>query len=166
MTRVVLQGIDRHDLIVFRFGVNAIDCIDFFRFLYTARPMKNKLSAFLYWFPTSVLLLLMVGSGIMYLVNSEEVAKIFVELGYPTFSMWFNAAAKILGGIALIFPVGRIWKEWAYAGYLYIMLMATQAIYLRQSPLNASIMVVFLGIWLWSYLMFRKRAGTRRLPAP
>ena len=114
--------------------------------------------ALLYWIPTAVLLLLMVGSGIMYFVKSADVAVIFTQLGYPVYTMYFNAAAKILGGIAIVTPVPRFLKEFAYAGYLYIMLLATQSVWMTM-PGIPWMMFVFIAIWGLSYWQWTKRAA-------
>jgi hypothetical protein len=115
-----------------------------------------KLRAIRYWLPTSLLLLFMVGSGIMYIFQGEEIAKVFVSLGYAPFTMWFNASAKILGGIAIAFPFPRFLKEFAYAGYLYIMLLATQAMWMTM-PGIPWLMFAFLALWTWAYWEFRRR---------
>lgn len=112
--------------------------------------------ALLYWIPTGLLLLLMMGSAVMYLVNADQVATVFVQMGYPVYTMYFNAAAKLLGGIAILFPFPRLLKEWAYAGYLYIMLLALQAVWMTM-PGIPWVMVVSIGIWGLSYWQFRKR---------
>ncbi len=116
--------------------------------------MKSKI---LFWVPHVLLLLFMVGSGIMYFLNTEEVAKVFVQLGYPVYTMYFNATAKILGGIAIVWPgFPRFLKEWAYAGYLYIILLATQATYMVM-PQNVWMMGIFLAIFAWAYYEFHKK---------
>lgn len=116
--------------------------------------MKKSLA---YWIPTSLLLLLMVGSGIMYFLKSAEVATVFKELGYPVYSMYFNGVAKILGGIAIVVPsVPRVLKEWAYAGYLFIILLALQAVVMTM-PGIPWVMFVSILIWALSYWQFKKR---------
>lgn len=117
--------------------------------------MKKTLA---YWIPTSLLLLAMVGSGIMYFVRPADVAAVFTQLGYPVYSMYFNATAKILGGIAIVAPVPRFLKEFAYAGYLYIMLMALQAVYVSGQS-SVLPMFVFIAIWALAYWQWRKRAA-------
>lgn len=114
--------------------------------------MKKKI---LFWIPHTLLLLLMVGSGIMYFVKSADVAQVFEQLGYPVYTMYFNAAAKILGGIAIVFPVPRVLKEWAYAGYLFIILLALQAVVMTM-PDIPWFMFATIAIWGWAYWEFRK----------
>lgn len=114
--------------------------------------MKKQL---LYWIPHIALLWAMVGSAIYYLVDTPTIIEIFTELGYPTYTIYFNATAKIVGGIAILFPVPYILKEWAYAGYLFIMLLALQAIYLRLETPDVLFMLVFIIIWALSYWAFK-----------
>ena len=101
----------------------------------------------------------MVGSAIYYFVDTPAVAKIFTDLGYPVYTLYFNAVAKILGGFAIVLPQLPRWmKEFAYAGYLYIILLAAQATYITMPIGNAAFMLIFLAIWAWAYWAFRKRA--------
>lgn len=116
--------------------------------------MKKQL---LYWVPHTLLLLTMLGSAIYYFVDAPMAAKAFNDLGYPTYAMYFNAIAKILGGAAILLPVPRFLKEWAYAGYLFILLLAFQAVWVAM-PGDQWPMLMFIAIWLWAYLQFRARA--------
>lgn len=120
------------------------------------RTLKNTLA---FWIPNGILLLCMVGSGIYYFVDSVEVAKVYATLQYPVYSMYFNAVAKFLGGIAIVAPVPRFLKEWAYAGYLYIMLLALQAQWMTMPRQSLWIMLVFIGIWAVAYRQFKKTAA-------
>jgi hypothetical protein len=114
--------------------------------------------ALLYWVPTGLLLLVMVGSAAWYIMNPDAAAKAFAELGYPAYTMYFNASAKILGAIALLTPqVPRFLKEWAYAGYLFILLLAMQAIFVMMSPAQSAPILIFIGLWALSYWQFTKR---------
>lgn len=115
--------------------------------------MKNKL---LYWIPTGLLVAAMVASATAYFSDIEGTKVAFAELGYPAYTLYFNAIAKILGGIALVFPVGRILKEWAYAGYLFILALAGQALFVRM-PDMAPVILVFVVVWAFSYWQFRKQ---------
>lgn len=99
----------------------------------------------------------MVGSAIYYFVDTPAVSIIFTQLGYPVYTLYFNAVAKILGGIAIVFPVSRTLKEWAYAGYLFILLMALQAVWMT-SPGVPYAMFGFIAVWSLSYWGFRQRS--------
>jgi|GEM_PF-1231874 len=127
-----------------------------YRLVARSPPCTLKQRLF-YWIPTTILLLFMAGSAVMYFTHSEMAAAAFTQLGYPVYSMYFNAIAKILGGIAIVAPVPRVLKEWEYAGYLYIMLLALQAVSMTMSGIPWT-MFVFIAIWAWAYIAFRKRA--------
>ncbi len=116
--------------------------------------MKKKL---LYWIPNVLLVFVMVASGIMYFAQPEMAAKAFTDLGYPVYSMYFNAVAKILGGIAIFAPVPRWVKDFAYAGYLYIILLATQAVFMTMPTTNAAPMFIFVVLWIFAYWGFRQK---------
>lgn len=114
--------------------------------------MEKKL---LYWIPTGLLLFAMVGSAVQYFTDIPGTSEAFNQLGYPSYVLYFNGIAKILGAIAIIAPVSRTLKEWAYAGYLYILLLALQALSVNM-PLNyAAIMLVFIALWALSYWRYR-----------
>ncbi|PIR54463.1 DoxX-like family protein [Candidatus Peregrinibacteria bacterium CG10_big_fil_rev_8_21_14_0_10_42_8] len=113
--------------------------------------MKKKL---FYWIPTTLLLIGMVGSAISYFMDIPTAAENFALLGYPGYVLYFNGAAKILGGLAIVLPVSRILKEWAYAGYLFILLLATQALYIMMPEYMAP-MAGFYLLWVLSYWQFR-----------
>ncbi len=113
--------------------------------------------ALLYWIPNGALLLVMVGSGVMYFIQPAEIAAVFTQLGYPVYTMYFNATAKILGGIAIVVPqIPRFLKEFAYAGYIYIILLAAQATMMTMPFPQSSFIVVFIVLWAWAYWAFRR----------
>lgn len=113
--------------------------------------MKKKL---LYWVPTTLILLLMVGSGIYYFVDLPGTIEAYTQLGYPTYTLYFNAIAKILGGIAIVSPVPKVLKEWAYAGYFFILALALQAVTIAM-PGQQWPMLAFIGLWGLSYWQYR-----------
>ncbi len=115
--------------------------------------MKKQL---LFWIPTALLLFFMVGSGIYYFVDTPAAALAFTQLGYPTYTLYFNAIAKILGGIAIVAPVPKVLKEWAYAGYLFILLLALQAVIMTMPGIPYP-MLAFVAIWGWAYWRYRVR---------
>lgn len=114
--------------------------------------MKKKL---FYWIPTGLLLFVMVGSAVQYVVDLPATKEAFGQLGYPGYVVYFNATAKLLGAIAILFPVWRTLKEWAYAGYLFILLLAMQAIYVSMSPAFSAVMLGFIALWGLSYWRYR-----------
>lgn len=119
--------------------------------------MKNMKKKILYWIPTALLLLVMMGSAISYFVDPQTAITAFGDLGYPSYTVYFNAIAKLIGGLALILPMApKVCKEWAYAGYLFILMLATQAILMRM-PEMAWPMVIFFILWALSYWQWKQQ---------
>ncbi len=120
--------------------------------------MKQKL---LYWIPHTLLLLLMVGSAIMYFLLPVETAATFVFLGYEPYTMYINAFAKLVGGIMILCPAPAFLKHFSYAGYLYIMILAFAAILKHPQPDMPAYMTfimfgIFFAIWGMAYTQFYK----------
>ncbi|MCA9370832.1 MAG: DoxX family protein [Candidatus Peregrinibacteria bacterium] len=116
--------------------------------------MKNKL---LFWIPNILLVGAMVASAIAYFSDIPGTIEAFNMLGYPGYVLYFNGTAKILGGIAILFPVARTLKEFAYAGYLYIILLAGQALYINM-PAMAPTILIFIIVWILAYWGYRRVA--------
>lgn len=81
-----------------------------------------------YWVATIWLSLGMVSTGIVQITKVEEVVLKMQELGYPPSILPFLGIAKFLGVIALLIPGYAMLKEWAYAGFVFLM---TGAIYVH-----------------------------------
>ncbi len=79
---------------------------------------KNKI---IYWVATLWLSLGMVSTGIVQFIHmDEEVAKM-TTLGYPIYFLTIIAVWKFLGVIAVLIPKYPLLKEWAYAGFFFLM---------------------------------------------
>ena len=52
--------------------------------------------------------------------NKDELAN-FTNLGYPSYLMTIIGVWKILGVMAILIPKRLILKEWAYAGFFFVM---------------------------------------------
>lgn len=113
--------------------------------------MKKKLA---FWIPTILLLFPMVGSAIYYFVDTPVAAKAFEALGYPAYVLYFNGIAKFLGAIAIVTPVSQTLKEWAYAGYLFILLLALQAVAMSEPGIPYPILII-IAIWAVAYWQYR-----------
>ena len=103
-----------------------------------------------YWIPTGLLCLMMMGSAVMYMLNQDFVAGEYQSMGFPVWVMYFNALCKVLGGIAILAPLNRSFKEFAYAGYLYILVLA-------DGKFGGA--AVALVLWSLSYWQYRKQYG-------
>lgn len=82
----------------------------------------NKRNKIIYWIVTIWLTLGMVSTAIVQLMKmDEEVAKTSVTLGYPTYFLTIIGVWKILGVVTILIPKYPLLKEWAYAGFFFLM---------------------------------------------
>lgn len=80
---------------------------------------KNKI---IYWVATIWLALGMVSTGMVQLLRmKEEVDKTSVDLGYPVYFLSIIGVWKLLGAVAILIPGFPLVKEWAYAGFFFVM---------------------------------------------
>jgi hypothetical protein len=96
----------------------------------------------------------MIGSAIYYFTNTADVVLEFTELGYPVYTMWFNAVSKLIGGAAILFSTSKVLKEWAYAGYLFILLLAMYSKLAAGKTVEGWFMLVFIVIWALAYWQY------------
>lgn len=81
----------------------------------------SKRNKIIYWVATIWMSLGMVSSGIVQIMHLEEETKFIVKLGYPLYFLTLLGIWKILGVIAVLIPKRPLLKEWAYAGFFFIM---------------------------------------------
>lgn len=81
----------------------------------------NKRNKIIYWIATVWLSLGMVSTGIVQLIQMEEEAQKMAELGYPLYFLTIIGAWKLLGVVAVLIPKYPLVKEWAYAGFFFLM---------------------------------------------
>ncbi len=82
----------------------------------------SKYNRIIYWVATLWLALGMISTGIVQLIKTkEEVDKISLGLGYPVYFLTIIGVWKLLGTVAVLLPKLPLLKEWAYAGFFFIM---------------------------------------------
>ncbi|WP_215224708.1 DoxX family protein [Echinicola shivajiensis] len=79
---------------------------------------RNKI---IYWVATVWLSLGMLSTGIVQLINMKEEVATMNILGYPTYLLTILGIWKILGVLAILTPKFPLLKEWAYAGFFFVM---------------------------------------------
>ena len=82
---------------------------------------RNKI---IYWISTIWLALGMVATGFVQLLKGKAGqggADMITHLGYPVYLLTILGIWKILGTIAVLIPKFPLLKEWAYAGFFFIM---------------------------------------------
>lgn len=89
---------------------------------------KTKRNKIIYWVSTLWLALGMVSTGILQLVRMEAEGAVappgvfgIKYLGYPVYFLTILGVWKMLGVVALLIPKFLLLKEWAYAGFFFIM---------------------------------------------
>ena len=81
---------------------------------------RNKI---IYWIATIWLSLGMVSTAAVQLLKAKEGAgglDSIVNLGYPVYILTLLGVWKILGVIAVLVPKFPLVKEWAYAGFFFL----------------------------------------------
>ena len=82
--------------------------------------MKNT-NKIIYWTATALLSCGMLGSGISQLLHLKDMDALITHTGYPLYVMNIIGVWKILGVIAILIPKFKLLKEWAYAGFFFLM---------------------------------------------
>ena len=81
----------------------------------------SKTNKIIYWIATIFLALGMLAGGLQQLLQVGGYVGIITHLGYPKYFLSIIGTWKILGVIALLIPRFGLLKEWAYAGFFFVM---------------------------------------------
>jgi hypothetical protein len=84
----------------------------------------KKRNRIIYWVATVWLALGMLSTGIVQLLRAKEGqggADMITHLGYPLYFLTIVGAWKIVGVAALLIGKNSLLKEWAYAGFFFLM---------------------------------------------
>ena len=79
---------------------------------------RNKI---IYWIATIWLALGMLSTGIVQFLKVKGEIEFILNLGYPIYFLTILGIWKILGVVAVLIPKFPLLKEWAYAGFFFIM---------------------------------------------
>lgn len=79
---------------------------------------KNKI---IYWVATAWLSLGMVSTGIVQLFHMDEEVQKMNALGYPMYFLTIIGIWKLVGVAAILVPKFPLVKEWAYAGFFFLL---------------------------------------------
>lgn len=87
----------------------------------------KKRSKIIYWIATIWLSLGMLATGILQLSKAKAEGATappgvegIIHLGYPVYLLTIIGVWKVLGVIAILIPKFPLLKEWAYAGFFFI----------------------------------------------
>lgn len=79
---------------------------------------RNKI---IYWVATALLCFGMLASGVSQILHLKEMNELITHVGYPMYFMYIIGVWKILGVIAILIPKYPLLKEWAYAGFFFLL---------------------------------------------
>ena len=81
----------------------------------------SKRNKIIYWIATLWLALGMLSTGAVQVFKLKAKVDFITNLGYPTYFMTILGVWKFLGVIIVLSPKFPLLKEWAYAGFFFIM---------------------------------------------
>ena len=84
----------------------------------------GKASKIIYWIATAWLALGMLSTGAVQLFKGKTGTggtNSIIHLGYPVYFLTLLGVWKILGAAAVLIPKLPLLKEWAYAGFFFVM---------------------------------------------
>ncbi|SMD33956.1 DoxX-like family protein [Reichenbachiella faecimaris] len=86
-----------------------------------------KRDKIIYWVATGLISIMMLMSGGIYLVNTEEVTSVIEGLGFPGFITLPLGIAKLIGVVIILTRRPTRLLEWAYAGFFFDFILAFMA---------------------------------------
>jgi uncharacterized membrane protein YphA (DoxX/SURF4 family) len=115
---------------------------------------RNKI---IYWIATLWLSLGMISTGVIQILKQKEgqgALDSITHLGYPDYILTILGVWKILGVVAILIPRMPLVKEWAYAGFFFVMTGAMYSHLAAGDPATAilpSLLLVALTIVSWYF---------------
>ena len=114
----------------------------------------TKTHKIIYWIATIWMAVGMVSTAIVQLFNVETKNDFITHLGYPSFALTIIGAWKLLGVAAILIPGYPLLKEWAYAGFFFVMSGALVSHIAHGDAANEifpSILLLMLTIVSWYF---------------
>lgn len=121
-----------------------------------------KRTKIIYWIATVWLALAMVASGIQQIFTIGGFVEIMERLGFPTYFSIILGVWKIAGVVAILIPKFPLLKEWAYAGFFFVMsgaIISHLAVADKAIELFAPAFLLILTVVSWHF-----RPIDRKLP--
>jgi uncharacterized membrane protein YphA (DoxX/SURF4 family) len=119
---------------------------------------RNKI---IYWISTIWLALGMLATGTLQLLKVQAEGALappgvygIKQLGYPVYFLTILGVWKILGILALLIPKFPLLKEWAYAGFFFVMTGAMYSHIAVGDPMNEifpSLFLLILTVVSWYF---------------
>ncbi|HVZ96648.1 MAG TPA: DoxX family protein [Chitinophagaceae bacterium] len=117
----------------------------------------GKAGKIIYWIATAWLALGMVSTGLVQLFKAKQGqggADMISHLGYPAYLLTLLGIWKVLGVIAILVPKFYLLKEWAYAGFFFVMSGAIFSHLAVRDPVSKiipSLLLLVLTVISWYF---------------
>ena len=114
---------------------------------------RNKI---IYWVATLWLALGMISTGVVQLLKGKTGAggvDMITHLGYPVYFLTILGIWKVLGVVAVLIPKFPLLKEWAYAGFFFVMSGAALS-HIASNSINEifpSLLLLILTLVSWYF---------------
>jgi uncharacterized membrane protein YphA (DoxX/SURF4 family) len=136
----------------------------------TPAPRHSRTTNIVYWVSTVLVALLMLQGGIAEVMRADSGIQVMRALGYPDYFTVILGVAKLLGTAAILLPVPRTLREWAYAGFTFDTIGAFISLAVV-GPRNATLLIplvalAFVQASYWSWRRREGRAGAESLTSP
>ncbi len=115
----------------------------------------GKLRKIIYWIVTIWLALGMISTGLVQLLKGREGqggVNMITHLGYPVYLLTLLGIWKFLGVIVVLIPGFPLLKEWAYAGFFFVMTGALYSHAAVGDPVTSllpSLLLLLLTLLSW-----------------
>jgi VIT1/CCC1 family predicted Fe2+/Mn2+ transporter len=124
----------------------------------TGKVSKGK--AIAYWATTILLVMGMLSGAIAQLLHLKLNVDGIIRLGYPEYVLNILGTWKILGVVVLLLPGYTLLKEWAYAGFFFLMTGAVISHFVSGDPFSGVIwqmIFVILIVLSWAFRPANRR---------
>src|SRR5688572_32420639 len=108
----------------------------------------------IYWISTGWLSLGMLSTGLVQLLRVEQELDKITQLGYSYYILIILGIWKLLGIVAVLVPGFPLLKEWAYAGFFFVMTGAIFSHLAVGDPITAlfpSLLLLILAVVSWYF---------------
>jgi hypothetical protein len=129
-------------------------------------PPVGRAGKIIYWIATIWLALGMVATGAVQLFRGKEGqggADMITHLGYPVYLLTLLGIWKMSGVVAVLIPRSPLLKEWAYAGFFFVMTGAIFSHVAVNDPVTEllpSLLLLILTAISWYF-----RPADRKIPS-
>lgn len=104
----------------------------------------KKRNLFIYWIFTIFLSFAMLAGGIQQTLQTGGYNEIVAALHYPLYLLSIIGIWKCLGVVALLIPGFPVLKEWAYAGFFFVLSGAAISHFICGEPFTAALPALIL----------------------